>query len=224
MSGRQKLLIAVNSIIVINVIAIAAMGIVRGAGQGQVGTFIIGLGYLKPYTMDSNILAGLLAAAVLAFSAKNRQKAGGRIPRWLMRAYLMAATCLTLTFLIAAAFLAPVRAMAGGNYFTLFSGDMFFFHFLNPVLAVLSFVLLLEGGRAVPADRLLGMLPTIVYSVVYFVMVVVLKRWSDFYHFTFGGRYYLIPAVVAVIYGAAYMISYLLCRLHNRFACPSGGR
>lgn len=215
MKHRKLFTILINSIIAITSLVIATSGIVLGAGEGQVGNYVIGLGYLKPYTMDSNILTGMIAALIVVYSIRNGAK--NRIPRWLMRAYLMGTTCLGLTFLIAAAFLAPMQVMAGRNYFIMFSGDMFFFHFLNPVLATISYVFLLRDNRCGLTDRLLGIFPTIVYSVVYFVMVVVLKRWEDFYHFTFGGKYYLIPLVVAVIYGAAYLISYMLTRLHNHF-------
>lgn len=48
-------------------------------------------------------------------------------------------------------------------------------------------------------DCILAMTPTIIYSIVYFIMVVILKRWNDFYGFTFGGRYAILPIVVAVI-------------------------
>jgi len=213
---RVNKTILLNSIIAINVVVIATIGIVFGAGEGQLGNYIIGWGYFKPYTMDSNILAGIMAILVLVYSVRDRHNNG--IPRWLIRAYLMGTTCLVLTFLIAATFLAPVKVMSGSNYFTMFSKDMFFFHFLNPLLAVISFLALADGEKLSRMDSVIGMIPTIVYSIIYFVMVVVLKLWNDFYHFTFGGKYYLIPIVVVVIYGTTYTISSLLIRIHNHFA------
>jgi len=217
MNIRKKLTIIINFIIAVDSIVIATLGIVCGAGEGQLGNYIIGWGYFKPYTMDSNMFTGLVALIVVAYCLKNIRNEEKQLPWWLMRAYLMGTTCLVLTFLIASLFLAPIQVMNGRNYFLMFSGDMFFFHFLNPCLATISLTALLRDTGFSFADRFIGMIPTIVYSIVYFVMVVALKWWNDFYHFTFGGKYYLIPGVVAVIYGAAYMSSYLLTRIHNHF-------
>jgi len=216
MTVRNRLTIILNCIIALNVAIVATIGIIFGAGEGQLGNYVIGLGYFKPYTMDSNIISGIVALLVVINRMGNKRGDGKQIPGWIMRAYLMGNTCLVLTFLVAAAFLAPTQVIAGRSYFMMFSGDMFFFHFLNPVLATISLIVLLRDYRFSTVDRFLGIVPTIVYSIVYFVMVVVLKRWNDFYHFTFGGRYYLIPMVVAVLYGVAYLISYMLTQQHNR--------
>jgi len=218
MNVRKWITIIVNFIIFVDVSVIAMIGILRGAGEGQLGNYIIGWGYLKPYTMDSNIFVGLVALIVVIYSVKNIHLKQQQLPRWLMRAYLMGTTCLVLTFLIATIFLAPIQVINGRNYFIMFSKDMFFFHFLNPLLASISLVALLGEYRFIFVDRFIGMIPTVIYSLVYFVMVVVLKWWNDFYHFTLDGRYHLIPLVVVIIYGATYMSSYLLSRIHNIIA------
>jgi len=214
---RKGLAIIINFIIAVDVIVIAALGIVYGAGDGQLGNYIIGWGYFKPYTMDSNILTGLVALAVVVYHLTNIKNEEKQPPRWLMRAYLMGTTCLILTFLIATFFLAPIQVINGRNYFIMFSKDMFFFHFLNPLLATFSLVALLRNTRFTLVDRFIGMIPTVLYSAVYFLMVVVFKSWNDFYHFTFDGKYYLIPGVVVIIYGATYLNAYLLTRMHNHF-------
>jgi len=217
MTVRNRLTIILNCIIAIDVALVAATRIVLGAGEGQLGTYIIGLGYFKPYTMDSNILAGIVALLIVIHSIKNKRGDGKKMPRWLMRAYLMGTTCLVLTFLVAAAFFAPMEVISGRSYLIMFTGDMFFCHFINPLLATVSLIVLLRDSSFSAVDRFLGIIPTIVYSIVYFVMVAVLKWWDDFYNFTFGGRYYLIPVVAVVIYGIAYLISYMLIRQHNRY-------
>jgi len=217
MSKKTILTIIINCIIAINVTIVALLGIICGAGDGQLGNYVIGLGYLKPYTMDSNILAGVIALLVVIFSIKGIKNGRRQMPRWLMNAYLMGTTCLDLTFLIATAFLAPMEVAAGRNYFIMFSKDMFFFHFLNPLLATITLVILLEEYSFSFVDRIIGMAPTIVYSIIYFVMLVVLKQWEDFYNFTFGGKYYLIPIVVAIIYGITVAVSWVLAYMHNRF-------
>jgi len=217
MKIRKWLAIIVNFIIFMNAFVIATIGIVCGAGEGQLGTYIIGWGYFKPYTMDSNMFTGLVALIVAVYTLININSDEKQHPKWLMRAYLMGTTCLVLTFLIATLFLAPMQVMNGRNYFLMFSKDMFFFHFLNPLLATISLVILLKDIRFSFVDRFIGMIPTVLYSIIYFVMVVVLKWWGDFYHFTFGGKYYLVPGVVVIIYGVTYVSSYLLTRIHDHF-------
>lgn len=217
MSIRKCIAIIVNLIIAVDAILISITGIVNGAGEGQLGTYIIGWGYFKPYTMNSNIFTGLVALIVAFCCLVNINNEEILLPRLLMRTYLMGTTCLVLTFLIAALFLAPIQVIKDRNYFVMFSGDMFFFHFLNPLLATISLTVLLKGTRFSFVDRFIGMIPTVIYSIVYFVMVVVIKYWDDFYHFTFGGKYYLIPGVFIIIYAVTYTSSYLLTRMHNYF-------
>lgn len=197
---------------------IAGLGIAFGAGDGQLGTYIIGVGYFKPYTMDSNILASVMALMVVIYTIINRHDDSKPIPRWLLRAYLTGTTCLVLTFIVVAAFLAPTQVVSGRSYWMIFSGDMFFFHFLNPLLSVITLVFLLKDNQFTKTDRFIGMIPTIIYSIVYFVMVVVLKQWEDFYHFTFGGKYYLAPVVLVAVYGVAFLTSFVLTQVHNQVA------
>lgn len=193
--------------------AIAALtltvkGFLYGAGDGQVGSDMIGLRYFMPYTIDSNILGGVAALLLLAM---NRN-----VPKWLAQMYLMATACLTLTMVITAGFLAPTTVMMGGSYFVMFSGDMFFFHFVNPVIAILTCTCLLNEHQFGKADCIIAMIPTIIYSFVYCLMVVILQRWEDFYNFTFGGKNEIVPIVIIVIYTMVYVIARVLTRAHNK--------
>ena len=56
-------------------------------------------------------------------------------------------------------------------------------------------------------EALLGVIPVAIYSVVYLVMVVFLQHWNDWYGFTFGGRYGLVPVVIIVMGLFAYGVS-----------------
>lgn len=215
MDIRNRFAIIINSVIALNIIIIAMLGIFYGAGDGQLGNYIVGLGYFKPYTMDSNILTGFVALIVVAYKIINLHNDKQSLPRWLMRLYLMGTTSLVLTFLTAAFFLAPIEVISGRSYFVMFSDDMFFFHMLNPLLATFSLIVLMRDYKYSFTDRICGILPTVIYSIVYFAMVVVLGWWDDFYHFTFGGKYYLIPIVILIIYGAAYLCSFLITSIHN---------
>ena len=212
---KQIVIIIVNAILVLDVAFTAISGMVNGAGGGQVGDHVVGLGYLKPYTMDSNLLMFFAAVLMIAFCIKNLSYGEDVTPRWVVTFYFMGSACLFLTMFIAAAFLGPMKVLQGENYFVMFKDDMFFFHLVNPVISIFSFEFLIKKYSYRRRDCLMAIIPTVVYSLVYLVMVVLLKKWQDFYGFTFGGRYYLVPLVLIGIYALVWGLANLLCHLHN---------
>ena len=66
---------------------------------------------------------------------------GGELPRWLKRLKFMAASCLLLTFLTVVFVLAPMNG-EGGLYMLLCTSSMLYHHLLNPMAALLSYLLL----------------------------------------------------------------------------------
>ena len=215
---RQLLIILVNSVLVLDTAVTAVLGIMNGAGSGQVGNYISGIGYFKPYTMDVNILMLFASVLMLACCIGNLLCGEDRTPRPVVVFYFTGSTCLLMTMLTAALFLGPMKVLRGESYFLMFRDDMFFFHLLNPVIAVFSFVFLIRMHTMDFRDSLYALAPTVLYSAVYIVMVVITGKWNDFYGFTFGGRYYLVPFVLCCLYGIVFGLSVLLRRLHNGYA------
>lgn len=114
------------------------------------------------YTEDSN----LFAAAVCTLVAAGQVLClftGRELPRWLKRLKFVAASCLALTMLTVVFVLAPMYG-PDGYYVTLFTSSMFFHHFLNPVLAMVSFVLLERSPRLAGRDVWLALVPTVFYG------------------------------------------------------------
>lgn len=210
---KQILSIIINSFIFVSTAIVATDGFFNGAGDGQLGNFVIGFGYFQAFTMDSNILAGIASLFVAICGMKSLVKKENTAPKWVEYFHLMGTTCLFLTIITVVLFLAP---MEGKNFLIMFKKDMFFFHLLNPVLSIISFTLLQKNHRLTKKSFLFGLAPTVLYSVIYFLMVVVFKKWEDFYNFTFGGKYYLIPVVLIVMYSAVTGLSLLLIKLHNK--------
>lgn len=101
-------------------------------------------------------------------------------------------------------FLAPYYSLLGHSYFALFEGYLFFFHFFNPLLMILGYVLFSKSELLTKKTCLFAMLPMLLYTCVYAPMVVT-GTWDDFYGFSFGGRYYLIPIDVIVIASLCYL-------------------
>ncbi len=100
-------------------------------GQAQIFTF---------YTEDSNIFAAAVCTLV-ALCQLWCIFTGGELPRWLKRLKFMATSCLLLTFLTVVFVLAPMNG-EGGLYMLLCTSSMLYHHLLNPMAALLSYLLL----------------------------------------------------------------------------------
>ena len=209
-------ILIINLFLVVSTFILAVNGLTKGAGQGQVGEAMYGTGYLKAFTTLSNIYCGIASFVVLVFAVNNAFEKSFLLPRWAVVFHFTAACAVGLTFITVLVFLAPMQVMMGYSYFRFFRGDMFFFHFLNPVLAGISVVLLERKHILGKREQVLAMIPTFIYSWLYFAMVIVVKKWSDFYGFTFGGRYYMVPVSFIAMYGFTWVISLLYKKWHNK--------
>lgn len=167
--------------------------------------------HIVTFTLLSNIFLSI-TALVTAIIKMRRKNTPPSLDTW----YLTAATAGMITFLTVVLFLAPMRAMNGKDYFDLLLEPMFFLHFLNPVLAAISFMFLLKDHKTTLNSRLIAMLPILIYAIPYVLFVVILQIWPDFYGLTFGGKYYLMPLVFAVFSLISFLIASVLSYFHNK--------
>jgi hypothetical protein len=227
MSKNRKIFIAINLFIFITmVIAVISTlifggratrldaGTTAGAAQLANGTFggveIKYWHHIVSFTILSNIFLGLVAliAAIIALKHPKKEFSSK-----------LAATSGMLTCLTVILFLAPMRAISGRNYFDMLLEQMFFLHFLNPILSAICYIFFLNTKEKVGIKpRLLSILPPVIYSSPYMLCVCILKCWPDFYGLTFGGRYYLVPLDYLVVCGIMFGVSSLLAFLHNRYS------
>ena len=124
-------------------------------GQAQIFTF---------YTEDSNIFAAVVCAMV-AVCQLWCIFTGRELPRWLKRLKFISTSCLAMTFLTVVIILAPMYEDGNGWYIMLFTGSMLYHHFLNPVVAMVSFLLFEREPRLPLVSVPLALVPTIVYGV-----------------------------------------------------------
>ena len=208
--------ILLNLIIVISTIIIVCDGVTSGAGEGQVGIYLRGAAYFIPYTVDSNVLCALSSLVMIIFCVRGLIDKKNIIPKWASVFKLAGAASLSLTFLVVVLFLGPIQVIQGRSYFTMFVGEMFFFHLLNPIIAAYSFMFIEKSNKLDKKDNIIALIPTIIYALVYMMMVIVLKKWIDFYYFTLGGRYYLLPVVLLAIFSTIYFSTKLFIKFHNK--------
>lgn len=213
---RNIIALTINGFIAISTFIIMIIGIVKGASNGQLGVGMIGLGYFKPYTIDSNVLNGIISLMMATFNIYNLIEDKDELPRFLVVGQLISTVGVTVTLMTVIFFLAPTQYMAFGSFMHLFMNDMFFFHLLNPILSIINFVFINKRYVLTKKETIIGMLTTIVYSFVYINNVLITKSWPDFYNFTFGGKLYMAMISFVAMYLVTYMFSYLLVKFNSK--------
>lgn len=177
----------------------------------------VGNDCLKYFTTDSNILMGIAALIMLIYNVARFAKPDAVIPKWVSVLKYTGTSAVALTFLTVIFFLGPVFALKSGinGFMLMYKGNVFVLHLSTPLLAIISLLFFEKDNAFSKGDCLIACLPSFIYSIVYFTMVVVLKQWNDWYNFTLGGKTFMIPVAMVSMYLATYVISALLRRLRK---------
>lgn len=163
------------------------------------------------YTVDSNLLAAIALFITLPYKFR-RIKNGKPLPHFCVLLSFVGVVSTTVTFMTVLLFLGPTM-----GYGEMYLGNNYIMHLLCPVLAVLSFVFDITSGKRMKFREVsFCVIPTAVYAIVYFIMVMIIGKdnggWDDFYGFNAGGFWY-ISAVVII--GFSYIIGILLWLAHR---------
>lgn len=118
---------------------------------------------LEYYTEDSNILALISSFLFIIYLLKEN-----RIPRWLQVFKYMTTICLTITFIVVLTVLGPMNNF---DYsFLLFDKALFIQHLVCPILSFITFTLYDEIKPLSVVDNMIGLLWTILYSIVLIIL------------------------------------------------------
>ncbi|MBR0236320.1 MAG: hypothetical protein IJQ37_07680 [Clostridia bacterium] len=154
---------------------------------------ISGWSSLRYFTVLSNLF---VAAAALVFAVYNVKCAISdevKYPKWLILIKFTSTVSVTVTLMTVVLFLGPMFVVNGHSYFSLFDGNNLFMHLITPVMAIVTF-LFFEGMPQIKFKyTFLAIVPTALYSVLYFLKVIVFEQWPDFYGFSFGGKIWAVP-------------------------------
>ena len=132
------------------------------------------------FTVLSNLFCALAALVLLLCELF------GAMPLWATTLKYMATVSVTVTFLTVLVFLWPSLGTVHG----LWDGPEFVMHLSTPLLAIFSFVCFEQQGLSawiIP----LGVLPVLLYGVLYFHRVMVVRTWEDMYGFNKNGQWKL---------------------------------
>lgn len=160
--------------------------------RGEDGVWRVknGLAALRFYTLLSNFLCAL-ASLALALAL-----IGGAVPRWIWLWKYIGTAAVTVTMLTVLFFLGPSI-----GYKPLLSGKDFYLHLLGPLLAIVGFCFFERFYPLALPLALTGLLPVILYGLVYLYKVVLCpeeKRWEDFYGYNKTGKWPLSFAAMMI--------------------------
>ena len=124
-------------------------------GQAQIFTY---------YTEDSNIFAAAVCTLVALWQLRCIFTEG-ELPVWLKKLKFMATSCLLLTFMTVVLVLAPMNG-EGGLYMLLCTSSMLYHHLLNPMAALLSYLLLEREPNLPRSDVRWALLPLNILRVI----------------------------------------------------------
>ncbi len=168
--------------------------------------------YFRYFTTLSNLTTALAAGFILPFAVNGIRRKRFVYPRWLFLMHFAGTICTTLTLLFALVFILPwdpAFAVGGGQKFL---------HIICPIAILIAF-LLVEGGYLLTCrNTFFCLIPFLVYSLVYLVMVVILGKerggWEDLYMLNTYVPFYLsLPALWLLSYGMASVIRIVSNRL-----------
>ena len=128
-------------------------------------------------------------------------------PRWMAIMHYSLVICTSLIFVFSIcciSFFDPELAFGGYN---------FFLHIICPILILIAFFQVETGRDFTHKDSLVCMIPVILYGLLYYFHVIILKTWDDIYHFNDVISIYIsLPAMFLLAYGIALFYR----KLYNR--------
>ena len=122
----------------------------------------------KYFTVDSNVLAGLTALIFIIFQVRLAKGKITAIPKGIYALKLAATAGVTLTMLVTCCFLIP---QFGEHWYILYMNNNLFFHFIIPVLCVITFCFFEPIGLYKFSASWFGIIPMALYGIAYTINI-----------------------------------------------------
>ena len=133
------------------------------------------------------------------------------LPKWLVILKFIAVACIIITFLI----VNLVLVWLVTEPYELYEGKELFTHVIVPIVSLSSFLIYKPNFKFTNKIILFVNIPILAYSIIYTLMVFILKIWSDFYSVAFWYPYSLVIFMV-LFFGLSSLISFLLYKIKNK--------
>lgn len=172
------------------------------------GSSEAGIGTLKMFTTISNVIAAFAAAMCLPFQIDGLRRDRYRLPSWIVIVMYVGTVGVFLTFFTAVTLISAYQ----GFVTTMLSRSSLFMHTINPILITFLFVLVISDMRIKFSYSFISMIPIVIYMFVYFIMVFVIKVWSDHYK---TNAFFPWPVSLTLMITVSFGICQLVRILHN---------
>ena len=164
------------------------------------------------FTTDSNILSAIAALIMAFFEIQILKGKVKTLPHFAVIFKYVATVSVMVTFFTVMLFLGPIY-----TYKFVLSDTAFYMHLVEPLSAFISLCVFETASPISMKEMLLGLLPTVIYGIVYVVEVILISAenggWYDFYSFNIGGYWYV---TVFVMILATFLICLLTRYVHNK--------
>ena len=176
-----------------------------------------GIEMLKFYTVDSNILLGIVSFVMALSEIKAIKNKKYKIPEFVYILKYIGVSGIAVTFIITLLFLAPMY-----GFYAMYNNNNLFFHLIIPIVSFISYIGF-EHHKSNYKYALYGMMPMVVYSVFYTLNIIThlevggLTFKYDFYGFL-RGNINNIVITIPVIYIGTYLISLLILFLNKKIS------
>ena len=172
------------------------------------GSSEAGIGTLKMFTTLSNIAAAISAFMCLPFQIDGLKRDRYKLPHWIVTVLYVGAVGTFLTFFVAI----TILSIGQGFVKTMFERSNLFMHTINPIFITLLFVLVISDGHIKFRTSFIALIPVVLYSLLYYIMVFVIGAWRDHYQ---TNTYMPWPVTLLLIISIAFGVTQLLRVLHN---------
>ena len=164
---------------------------------------------LKYFTVDSNILMGIIAFIVAIDQRKVLKGTKSEVSASTYILKLVGTVGVTLTMIITVFFLVPTTAAVYGP-FAMFYNSNFLLHLLNPLFSIMTFVCFEKTNQIDFIYTFAGIIPMLIYAVYYVAAALshtqngMIAKGYDWYGFFFAGTrsvVIVVPIIVLLTYG-----------------------
>ena len=176
------------------------------------------LGMFKFFTVDSNLLMGIVSLIFIIYEIKILKNKKEDIPKNVYILKLMSTTAVTLTFVVVFSYLGPISK---GGIPSMIRNSNLFFHFLTPLLSIVTFTIFEKTDKLKYRYSFWGLVPTLVYAIFYITNVLIhienhkVSPTYDWYWFVQNGVWTAVivaPIIILMTYG----ISFILWKLNKK--------
>lgn len=163
------------------------------------------------FTTISNLISAAGAMFMIPYAVEGIRRKRFTMPRWISLFQYAGAVSVFITMFCAL----TIISYTLGPVFA-FTGDNFWLHLVNPVLAIILFLLVETDQKLTKRETVLSLIPYWIYVIIYIIMVVYIGEerggWEDIYNATSTVPLWIVFNLLILIGFAA---SIILRKIHN---------